>query len=176
MHHLKDLGAQLKERLSPSQGIPQPGQYVNPVINRDWPDPNCILVDGVYHTYATNRGTNVQHGHSSDLVNWVEDPDALPRLPEWANPGLTWAPSVTRVQAAESVYFVLYHVARDRQSNRQAVGQAISQSPDGPFEPTTEVPFLNQVWAHEHIFASACRRSPGHVLNMHHHGSTSIMA
>lgn len=78
---------------------PGPDEYVNPVINRDWPDPNCISVNGRYHTYATNRGTNVQHGSSKDLVDWVEDPDALPTLPSWAQPGLTW---VTNKQCSQA--------------------------------------------------------------------------
>ena len=57
-----------------------------------------------------------------------------------------WAPSVGQVSGPSGDYFVLYHVAHDKRSNRQAVGQATSKTPYGPFEPTAEdAPFLNQV-------------------------------
>lgn len=143
----KNMGQQLKGHIHSPAAAPGPGEYTNPVINQDWPDPNALLTaDGVYHIYATNRGINVQHAHSRDLVNWTIDPDALPELPKWSNPGLTWAPNVTRVQLpGQPEYFILYHVARDRESNRQALGQAVASSPSGPFEPRGDQPFLNQV-------------------------------
>ncbi|KAK9802632.1 hypothetical protein WJX73_008060 [Symbiochloris irregularis] len=144
---IRNLGQGLKGHVHQAERPAGPGQYTNPVINQDWPDPNCLLADdGVYHCYATNRGINVQHARSTDLVNWTVVEDALPNLPKWSNPGLTWAPNVTRVQLpGQPDYFVLYHVARDHASDKQALGQAVSSTPDGPFEPRGDVPFLNQV-------------------------------
>ena len=66
-------------------------------------------------------------------------------MPPWANPGLTWAPNVSYVNFNGSYYHVLFFVARDRDSDKQAVGVATSQRPEGPYQPSSTRPLINQV-------------------------------
>ena len=71
----------------------------------------------------------------------------MPQMPPWANPGLTWAPNVSYVNFNGSYYHVLFFVARDRDSDKQAVGVATSQRPEGPYQPVSTKPLINQVAA-----------------------------
>lgn len=119
------------------------GQFQNPVLRADFPDPSVIFVDGVYYAYATNSaGRNVQRARSNDLVAWEQMPDALPALPPWASLGgsLVWAPEV--IQIGEQ--FVLYYTARDKQSNRQCIGVATSADPAGRFVDASDKPLICQ--------------------------------
>ena len=128
-------------------------EYTNPVINSDFPDPNCIQVNATYYVFATNLGemhattSHIQLATSRDLVHYQLQPDALPRLPQWAKPGRTWAPNVTQVQDKDgNSMFVLYFVAWDIQSDRQAIGVATCKNPEGPYESLAPRPFILQVW------------------------------
>ncbi|KAK9866384.1 hypothetical protein WJX84_011548 [Apatococcus fuscideae] len=126
----------------PAQG----GGYRNPVIDRDFPDPFCCRFGRYYFAFATNaNGSNVQCAVSDDLVQWRMMGDALPQMPPWANPGLTWAPNVSYVNFNGSYYHVLFFVARDRDSDKQAVGVATSQRPEGPYQPVSTKALINQV-------------------------------
>lgn len=121
--------------------------FTNPVLDQDFPDPDVLLVDGVYYAYATNTGsTNIQVARSTDLVHWEVLPDALPRLPEWASQefGYAWAPEV--FQRAETPRFVMYFVARlpIGSGGVQCIGVATSDKPEGPFESTNPEPFICQ--------------------------------
>src|SRR5215210_1814252 len=50
---------------------PGPGQFANPVINQNFPDPDVLKVGDMYYAYATNAGTvNIQTASSRDLVHW----------------------------------------------------------------------------------------------------------
>ena len=128
-------------------GNPMPAKsahtFTNPVIQTDFPDPSVLVADGVYYAYATNAfGKNIQAARSHDLVTWEMLPDALPELPAWASltSGFVWAPDVTRV----GDQYVMYYTARDRQSNRQCVGRATSDRPDGHFRDTSAKPLICQ--------------------------------
>lgn len=113
--------------------------YSNPVIDRDFPDPNCIQVEDSFYVFATNPSdiqSHVQIATSQDLIHYQPQPDALPRLPTWAKPGRTWAPTVTHIQNSNGSSFVLYFVAWDIDTNRQAIGLATSVQPEGPYHPT----------------------------------------
>lgn len=121
-----------------------PDQFINPVIERNFPDPDLVLVDDTYYAYATNDGmVHVQSARSTDLVRWEQLDNALPALPAWTQPGLTWAPEVTSWDGGES--FVLYFTARDAASDRQCIGAATSPSPEGPFSAIGDTPFICQV-------------------------------
>ncbi|MDQ1715425.1 MAG: arabinan endo,5-alpha-L-arabinosidase, partial [Frankiaceae bacterium] len=120
-----------------------------PVINANFPDPDILLVDGVYHAYATNSGgQNIQHQTSRDLLHWTPRPDALPVLGAWVGPcsfapgGATdhciWAPEVSAVAG----HYVMYYTARDKLAPRQCIGAATSLSPDGPFVPVGTEPLV----------------------------------
>src|SRR4051794_13266735 len=62
-----------------------PGMFTNPVINRDFPDPDVLKVGDTYYAYSTNAASiNIQEAHSTDLVHWTIGHDALPALPKWA--------------------------------------------------------------------------------------------
>ncbi|WP_265521588.1 family 43 glycosylhydrolase [Oerskovia flava] len=122
---------------------------IEPVIDDNFPDPDILVVDGVYHAYATNSdGRNVQHRTSTDLVTWTEQPDAAPELGAWVgecsfSPGgatdrCVWAPEVAEVEGG----YALYYTARDATTPRQCIGLALSVSPYGPFEPVGDDPLV----------------------------------
>ena len=121
--------------------------FTNPVLDQDFPDPDVLLVDGVYYAYATNSGeTNILVSRSTDLVHWTNLPDALPNLPSWASQefGYAWAPEVFR-RAVEPQY-VMYFVARFAigRGGTQCIGVAVSPVPEGPFESPDPEPFICQ--------------------------------
>ena len=63
----------------------KPGTFTNPVLDRDFPDPDILKVSDDYYVYATNaNGINIQAARSTDLVHWDVLPDMLPTLPTWA--------------------------------------------------------------------------------------------
>ena len=129
----------------------QHGSFTNPVIDSDFPDPNCIEVANTFFVFATNFGethatsSHIQLASSKDLVNYQLQPDALPKLPSWAKPGRTWAPNVTHVGQNGDNRFVLYFVAWDIESDRQAIGLATSKNVEGPYKSTAPRPFILQV-------------------------------
>lgn len=120
------------------------GQFANPVIDQDFPDPDTLRVGDTYYVYATNaRGVNVNVARSRDLVRWELLADALPALPGWARPGFTWAPEVTATVDGQG--YVMYFTARHAASGRQCIGAATSRSPAGPFRAAGETPLICQV-------------------------------
>lgn len=128
---------------------PPPGTYVNPVLDRDFPDPDTLQVRDAYYAFATNgNGHNIQAARSTDLVAWEVLGDALPQLPEWAVQefGWAWAPEVW--QPAEGGPLVMYHVARFKigeGGGTQCIGLATSDKPEGPFAPQDDKPLVCQV-------------------------------
>ena len=127
-------------------GVPS---AATPVLDRNFADPEIILVDGVYHAYATNNeGRNVQHATSRDLTTWKMQPDAAPTLGAWVGPcsfapgGATdncvWAPQVSRVKGG----WTLYYTARDAASGRQCIGVSRATGPNGPFTPVGDTPLV----------------------------------
>ncbi len=103
---------------------------IAPVIDRDFPDPDLLRVDDTWYAYATNDATsNVQVATSTDLVEWQALPDAMPVLPDWVEPGDTWAPEVAQVGDG----FVLYFTGHSRAADLQCIGVATASDPAGPF-------------------------------------------
>lgn len=122
--------------------------YSNPVINNDFPDPNCLEVQDTFYVFATNSCQtpgHIQLATSQDLVQYQLQPDALPNLPTWAKPGRTWAPNVTHIQDSTGSTFVMYFVAWDADTDRQAIGLATSKTPEGPYVPAESRPLIIQV-------------------------------
>ena len=140
--------ATAKPTAAPTAGptaIPTPGpnEYANPVIDQDFPDPDALKAGDTYYAYATGSGgTNLQSAKSSDLIAWQPLGDPLPALPKWANPGYTWAPDVS--PAADGKTFVMYFVARDAASDKQCIGAATSEKPEGPFSSSADKPIICQ--------------------------------
>ena len=121
-----------------------PGHFANPVLPGDFPDPGIINVGGTYYAYATNSGgKNIQAATSADLVNWTMLPDALPSLPIWAGIefGNVWAPEVLPLGDR----YVLYYVARLKDTKTQCIGVATGDKPQGPFTDTNDKPFICQL-------------------------------
>jgi beta-xylosidase len=128
---------------TPTPDMPAGPTYTNPVYDDDFPDPFVLRVGSVYYAYATNvRSNNVPVLRSTDLAIWEKLGDALPLLPKWARSGasLTWAPSVL----PRGHRYVLYFTARDHASDRQCIGRAIADAPDGKFKDDSPRPFICQ--------------------------------
>jgi len=119
--------------LTPAATALSGSSFTNPVYKFDFPDPHVIQVDDTYYAYGTTNGSsvNIRVIRSPDLVNWEELGDALPALPKWSvlNSGYTWAPGVIQIEGK----FLMYYVARDKKTDRQCIGLAVSDNPNGPF-------------------------------------------
>ena len=118
--------------------------FTNPVYKNDFPDPHVMLVDDTYYAYATTNGStiNIRVMSSKDLLKWENLGDALPALPKWAvlNSGYTWAPGVMHIEDQ----FVMYYVARDKETDRQCIGVGVSEDPAGPFLDPNDEAFICQ--------------------------------
>lgn len=115
--------------------------FQNPVLENDFADPDVIQAGDTFYAYATNAsGRNIEAARSKDLVKWEMLTDAMPALPAWAQLGgsLVWAPAVAEINNR----FVMYYTARDTTSNKQCVGVATADKPDGKFLDKNDHPFV----------------------------------
>jgi Glycosyl hydrolases family 43 len=71
--------------------------------------------------------------------HWGPVTDALPRLPQWAMGGATWAPDVHQVAGGWALYFT--SLLRGAPLSTHCIGAAFSSSPTGPFS-ATDRPFI----------------------------------
>lgn len=129
---------------APTATEPTGPLFTNPVYKDDFPDPHVIRVTDAYYAYGTTNGStvNIRTIRSEDLVNWEELGDALPALPKWSvlNSGYTWAPGVIQIEDR----FLMYYVARDKGLDRQCIGVAVSDTPEGPFTDSNDEAFICQ--------------------------------
>lgn len=143
--------------VAPSPTVPT---FQNPVLRENFADPFILQVGDTFYAYATNNASkNISLARSTDLVKWQILPDAMPALPRWARltGGLVWAPEV--IQIGEQ--FVLYYTARDKQSDKQCVGVAVSDKPEGKFKDTSDAPLVCQAELGGTIDASPFRDEDG---------------
>jgi len=105
--------------------------YTNPVIDRNFPDPSLLNDKGIFYAYATNSGPNMLCARSPDLVHWIDLPDAMPALPDWARPGRTWAPCVAARRLGAG--YVAYFAAWNKTTGQENIGAAVASIPPGPF-------------------------------------------
>jgi arabinan endo-1,5-alpha-L-arabinosidase len=111
--------------------------YINPVLDRDFPDPAVLRApDGWHYTYATQgadaRGSyNIQVARSRNLVDWEHLGDALPVKPAWSAKQAFWAPHVLH-DAQRATYF-MYYSAEPDDARGKCLAVATSSSPRGPF-------------------------------------------
>jgi beta-xylosidase len=127
---------------APTAFLPSGEEFQNPVIKQNYPDPFILKVGDIYWSYATNgNGKNVPVATSTDLVHWQFQSDALPVLPKWTKPGFVWAPEVISMND----HYVLYYVTRDKASDKQCLGVATSDKPDGKFKDTSDQAFVCQL-------------------------------
>lgn len=128
---------------APAIPTPGPGEFRNPVLRADFPDPHVIRVGDTYYAYATNAaGKNVQVSTSTDLVQWSQPKEAMPAIASWAQLGgsFIWAPEV--IQIGER--FLLYYTARDKAADRQCIGVAVADAPEGRFRDSNDAAFVCQ--------------------------------
>jgi beta-xylosidase len=103
----------------------------------DFSDPDVMLVGQTYYAYATNSvAGNIQILQSGDLTHWTAVGNALPRLPHWAAPNYTWAPSVAQIGGK----FVLYYTANPAGSGTECISVATANQPEGPYVDPTSGP------------------------------------
>jgi beta-xylosidase len=136
-------------------GAAKPQLFRNPIWTHNFRDPFVVRLGGTYYAYGTKDAqstrsgitrnvypANIQVLSSQDLVHWTrEKQDALPRVPSWAYPQLTWAPEV--LDAGHGRY-VLYYTALAKNEGKQCIGMATGSSPTGPFADTSAKPFVCQ--------------------------------
>ncbi len=117
--------------------------YTNPVIERDFPDPDVLMVGNTCYVYATNNWhTHIQVARSQDLVHWTVLHDAMPKLPRWGHQrGWTWAPHVTHLDDGRYLMYFTGRLAHHagRRGHYMAVGIAEACRPEGPFVPEEEI-------------------------------------
>jgi beta-xylosidase len=132
-------------------GSPEPtvgeGEFLNPVIEGNMPDPYILDTGERYYLYSTTDEIHhYPYATSDDLVTWERQKDAMPIAPAWSN-GNYWAPEVIETPAG----FVMYFTARtagvkqpNRPNDAQCVGVAVAQGPDGPFVDDGDEPLVCQ--------------------------------
>lgn len=114
-----------------------PEVYVNPVLDRDFPDPAVLRgADGWIYAYATrtpegSRMLNLQVARTRDLVRWQHLGDALPEKPSWASGRIFWAPHVL-YDAQRRKYF-MYYSAQPASGRGHCLAVATAERPQGPF-------------------------------------------
>src|SRR5947209_4198080 len=76
----------------------------------DAADPS-VRWDGARYVLQTTNNAygNVPTWTSSDLGTWKFSGDALPKLPAWAQPGWTWAP--TSIRRNDGTWFLYFSAA-----------------------------------------------------------------
>ena len=95
------------------------------------------MVGQSYFAYATNSvAGNIQIIESTDLMHWTAVGNALPRLPSWAEPDYTWAPSVAAIGGS----YLLYYAADVAGSGEECISVATATGPQGPFVDRSAAP------------------------------------
>ena len=102
-------------------------------------DPSVLEADGMYYIY----GSHMQAAKSQDLQDWkmfskldkcILQPEYAVQFKEaltWAETGTFWAPDVIRL--ADGRYY-MYYCCCEGSKPLSALGVAVSDSPEGPFE------------------------------------------
>jgi hypothetical protein len=107
----------------------------------DFPDPHVFRAGTHWYAVSTQRGfTQVPVMRSLDLRTWEPRGDALARLPEWAEWGHVWAPSVTQVPAG----WALFYTTRHRETGLQCISRALAVVPEGPYVDVSVEPLMCQ--------------------------------
>ena len=111
--------------------MPSHRSYTNPVHPDPFPDPDVIVVDGIYYAYgsdvqpAGDRAIEVRRSH--DLVNWTSVGRALERL-DAPTAQQYWAPGMA---VADGSYFMYYTTGVEDRYHQVRV--AVADAPVGPF-------------------------------------------
>lgn len=117
---------------------PQDTGIVNPVLDRDFPDPTVIKAGEKYYAYATNthwdgKWFNIQVASSTDLQHWTVEGDALPQKPSWAHTTQEfWAPQAMYDSSLKK-YVLFYSAESDEPGINKCLAVAFADKPEGPF-------------------------------------------
>jgi arabinan endo-1,5-alpha-L-arabinosidase len=103
----------------------------NPVLDKDFPDPTVIRVNGKYYAYATQGRGHIQVSVSEDLQHWSDPADALPVKPVWADKHF-WAPHVLYDPSIQK-YVLFYSGESTDTATGKCLGVAYATQPEGPF-------------------------------------------
>jgi arabinan endo-1,5-alpha-L-arabinosidase len=141
--------------------------YQNPVFEPDLADPTVIRTEnGWFYAYGTEN-TWDDNNHqvtpvikSKDLVNWTYVGEAFSKKPDWKD-GWIWAPNINYINGE----YVLYYSFSLWGDDNPAIGMAVSDKPEGPFEdlgklidsrgmgvPNSIDPFLLQVGDEKYLY------------------------
>lgn len=109
------------------------GEYRNPIIPRNLPDPTVIKADdGYYYLYATENIRHLPIYRSKNLVDWDFVGTAFTRdsRPQWNPKGNLWAPDINRIAGK----YVLYYAKSEWGGEWTCgIGVATADKPEGPF-------------------------------------------
>lgn len=121
----------------------------NPVLPGEYADPDIDMFDGKYYIYPTTDGISGWGGYqfhvfsSDNLVDWKDEGVILDLKADesyknqsgidtgtvkWAD-GNAWAPSIEKKDGKYYFYFC----GHDKETDTQAIGVAVADSPVGPF-------------------------------------------
>ena len=132
--------------------------FTNPVYADNFPDPAVLKADGSWYAYGTNGpGGTVPVLSSPDLVQWTARGDAMPQPGPWASAGNTWAPEVIAAGGG----YRLYYTARATGPDKQCIGVARSDRPEGPFTDSGPAPLVCEAAEGGSIDASPFRDADG---------------
>ena len=110
------------------------GEYYNPVMNCNLPDPTIIRGDdGCFYLYATESIRNVPILRSRNLVDWELIGTAFTDAtrPTFEPKGRVWAPDINRIG---DKYVLYYSMSRWGGEWTCGIGVAVADRPEGPFE------------------------------------------
>lgn len=124
-------------------------QCNNPILPGEFADPDIDMFDGKYYIYPTTDGISGWGGYqfhvfsSDNLVDWKDEGVILDLkadesyknengidtgIVKWAD-GNAWAPSI---EEKDGKYY-FYFCGHDKDTDAQAIGVAVADSPIGPF-------------------------------------------
>ncbi|SES26065.1 family 43 glycosylhydrolase [Salipaludibacillus aurantiacus] len=114
-------------------------EYENPVFEPVLADPSVIFSEsmGYYYAYGTEDNWGDGMGNrvvpvvrSTDLVNWEYVGEAFNEKPDWKSDGDLWAPDIAYFQDR----YYLYYSQSVWGDPNPAIGVAVADTPEGPFE------------------------------------------
>ncbi len=110
----------------------------------DLPDPFILTVKNEYYLYLSSAFGNTTQNIPMFIGkpgHWGTSFDAVPELPQWAAPGLTWSPAVYKFGHQYVMYFSPSVAGTDPLQHCIAI--ATSPTPRGPFS-VSPTPFVCQ--------------------------------
>ncbi len=122
---------------------------VRVAFDQNFPDPSIIGANAIdpatgtmkrtWYAFSTESGgQRIPSAKSTDLLNWTPTGDALLAPPTWADPRLTWAPSIIFSGAEYRLYYSIIASI----NGEHCVSVARSATPTGPFVDTSTGPVV----------------------------------